>query len=281
MDYIIKKASSFTAEEQSVMGITGIPQDWPVEQYVYVDTIPDGFELISDTDLESLRLNHQPLYDSWLQALRPISPEAPSQVVKLDAPEDKDGRQLVRIATTNDGWVYSPRSLDFYTAKYKSLYNREHDGAGIDDGTDMGDALMKFFDQSGLELTKAENESDAEFQVRLDANCVKTFVDFEPTFDIDIYGCKLMIETAPIDRAYLWAIVAPDVPKEYGGCKTFMGGGMNLQMIMPKAISIADGKSSKMIRYDSVYHSGKIRLIIKHSAGEKIGIQMIYEFYRE
>lgn len=203
------------------------------------------------------------------------------RVVTVDTPLDSSSRPLYRIATTNDGWVYSPRSLDFYTAKYKSLYNREHDGAGIDDGTDLGDALMKFFDQSGLELTKAENESDAEFQIRLDANCVKTFVDFEPTFDIDIYGCKLMIENTPSSRAYLWTIVAPDIPKAYGGCKEFMGGGMNLQMIQPKEIGYTDGKSSKTIRYDSVNHSGKIRIIIKHGVGEKIGLQMIYEFYRE
>jgi len=90
-----------------------------------------------------------------------------------------------------------------------------------------------------------------------------------------------MIESAPIDRAYLWAIVAPDVPESYGGSKTFMGGGMNLKMIQPKEIGYTDGKSSKIIKYDPIYHSGKIRLIVKHSAGEKLGIQMIYEFYRE
>jgi len=224
----------------------------------------------SEAILNAIILNHtgEPL---------PIIPN----IVSLDGPKDPDGRILTRQATTRDGWAYSPRSLDFYTSKYKSLYNRKHNGAGIDDGTDMGDALMKFYDTNGTELVKAENESDADFQTRLDSSCIKTFVDFEPTFDIDIYGCKLMFESAPIDRAYLWAIVAPDVPEAYGGSKAFMGGGMNLKMMLPKEIGYTDGKSSKLIRYDPVYHSGKIRLILKHSLGEKLGIQMIYEFYQQ
>lgn len=281
MDYIIKKASSFTVEEQAIKGITGIPQDWPVEQYVYVDTIPEGFELISDTDLASLKINNQAAYDAWLQDLRPIAPEPTPQVVRLDVPEDKSGRQVVRIATTNDGWYYSPRSVDFYTSKHKSVYNHKHDGAGIDDGTDLGDAKIRFFDATDTEMVIGLEESDADFQLRLDSSCVKTYLDFEPLYDIDMYGCKLMIKNAPIDRAYIWAVIAPDIPESYGGSKSFMGGGMNLSMIEPKTILYTDGKSSKLIKYDPIYHSGKSRAVVKHSVGEIIGIQIVYEYYRE
>jgi hypothetical protein len=281
MDYIIKKVSSFTLEEQAEKGITGIPQDWPVEQYVYLDSIPEGFELISDIDLESLKLNNQALYDAWLQSLRPLPPAPAPQLVKLDTPEDKSGRQVIRIATTNDGWYYSPRSIDFYTSKYGSLYNRKQDGAGIDDGTDLGDAILRFYDASDLELTKAENESDSDFQIRLTSSCVKTTMDFEPLYSIDLYGCKLMLKAAPIDRAYIWAIIAPDIPEHLGGSKAFMGGGMNLSMIAPKVTLYTDGKSSKLIKYDPIYHSGKTRAVVKHSLGEQIGLQIVYEYYRE
>lgn len=200
---------------------------------------------------------------------------------KIGIALDESNRPFSKIVTTSENWVYSPRSLDFYTSKYKSLYNRDHNGAGIDDGTDHGDALMKFFDASGTEMVKEESESDEEFQVRLTASCVKTYVDFEPTFDYDIFGCKLMIENAPSSRAYLWAIAVPDVPKAYGGSKEFMGGGMNLKMMETKCIAYTDGKSSKILKYDPTYHTNKIRIIVKHSAGEQIGLQMIYDFYVE
>lgn len=280
MDYIIKKASALTVEEQTSRGILGIPQDWPIEQYVYNDSIPEGFELISDVALEDLKLNHQVEYDAWLQSLRPINPEPSAPIVKIDTPEDADGRQLVRVATTNAGWIYSPRSLDFYTAKYNSLYNKDHEGAGIDDSVDMGDTIQRFFDQSGLELIKGSNESAEDFQIRLSQNCIKTVVDFEPQYDIDIYGAKLMVKTSPMGRAYFWAIVAPDIPKAYGGSIPFMGGGWNLQMIEPRHICESDGKSSKTIHYDSVYHSGKIRLLVKHELGEVFGMQVLLEYYK-
>jgi hypothetical protein len=85
VDYIIKKASSFTSEEQIARGIAGIPQDWPVEKYDYVDTIPDLFELINDVDLATLKENNQAAYDAWLQALRPIAPPPAIQSINVNS----------------------------------------------------------------------------------------------------------------------------------------------------------------------------------------------------
>lgn len=78
MNYIAKKASSFTVEERALMGITGIPLDWIVEKYIYEDTVPvgsqfDGFELLSEEEIQVIEENNQAAYDAWLQALRPIS----------------------------------------------------------------------------------------------------------------------------------------------------------------------------------------------------------------
>jgi hypothetical protein len=72
MDYNIKRASALSSEEQEALGITGIPQDWPVERYLYVDNTPERFELISDINLQILIDNNQTAYDAWLQAKRPI-----------------------------------------------------------------------------------------------------------------------------------------------------------------------------------------------------------------
>lgn len=82
MDYIIKKASSLSEEEQTALGFTGIPQDWPIEKYKYVDSIPEGFELINSEDLDTLIFNNQAAYDSWLQAKRPVI-TPPSPIIQI------------------------------------------------------------------------------------------------------------------------------------------------------------------------------------------------------
>lgn len=78
MDFIIKKASALSQEEQVSRGISGIPQDWPIEKYPYIDSVPDGFEQISEENLSILIGNNQAAYDAWLQALRPIVNNPPT-----------------------------------------------------------------------------------------------------------------------------------------------------------------------------------------------------------
>jgi len=208
----------------------------------------------------------------------PMPDEASS--VTIDGPKDAEGRQLTKIVATTSTWHYSPRSLDFYTSKYKSLYNRSHYGDGtIDSAPDMGDAYMSFFDAAGTEIIKGEGESSTDYQTRLSSLCTKTTVTFECLYDIDVFGAKMMIKNPPTERAYVWAIAAPDVPESYGGNVVFMGGGMNLSFFADKSCVEYDGKSSAIMRYDPVYHSGKILVMAKHEAGAQIGIQFIIQYY--
>ena len=83
MDWIVKKASALSAEEQALRGITGIPQDWPIELYPYTHDIPDLFEQMSDFDLELLKANHQAEYDAWYYSLQPAAPIPAPQPVSL------------------------------------------------------------------------------------------------------------------------------------------------------------------------------------------------------
>jgi len=282
MDFIIKKASELSPEEQAALGITGIPADWPIEVYPYNEVIPDKFIKISDTDMELLKANNQAAYDAWLQALRPLpQPPAPTPVT-LTYPTDEQGKPYFTQSVTNTEWYYSPHSLDFYTAKYKSLYNRKHDGNGIDDGTDMADAYLSFYDAEGVEIVHGGyEETDEGYQARLTAGCVKTVMTWEKIESFDVVGAQLYIANQPVGRAYLWVIAAPDIPYEYGGSKAFMGRGMNLQMMRDKSVHNFDAKTSKTVHYDPVYHSGKVSTIVKHAVGEQIGIQIIFVLYEE
>lgn len=200
-------------------------------------------------------------------------------------PRDADGKRMYRHSETNANWGYAPRALDFTTSKWKSLYNRKHDGAGISDGTDYGDAWEHYYDSNGDELsyqqTGYESETEAQFQSRLDSNCIKTMISFEKESDMDIFGAKLWFKNTPSTDAYLWVIAAPDIPESYGGSVAFMQGGMNLKFFSDKDCFECDGKTTKLVKYDPTYHSGKLDIIIKHAAGAKIDVQMLYQYYEE
>jgi hypothetical protein len=138
---------------------------------------------------------------------------------------------------------------------------------------------MRFFNATNTELTKGAEESAEDFQIRLTANCVMTFVEFEPHWDYDVVGAKLQVRNPPTDRAYFWFIAAPDVPAAYGGNVAFMGGGMNLHFFSESETFYCDGKTTSRVTYDDQWHSGKLAIIIKHNVGVQIGIQLILKFY--
>lgn len=196
-------------------------------------------------------------------------------------PHDPEMKPYMTQSMTKLDWYYSPHSLDFYTAKAGSLYNRKHDGALIDDGTDPGDAWMQFYNASGTELVQGESESDEDYQTRLSTDCVKTIMSWEKQESFDVLGAYLYIKSSPASRAYFWVVAAPDIPYENGGSKPYMGRGLNLQMMAPGVNHYFDAKTTKTVGYDTVYHSGKVAAVVKHGAGEQIGLQLIFICYEE
>lgn len=84
MDLIVKQASALTTEEKTTLGITGIPDSWPIESYPYVDVVPDGFTQMTDSDMQAIKDNNQAAYDAWLQSLRPIVNTPPENPVNAD-----------------------------------------------------------------------------------------------------------------------------------------------------------------------------------------------------
>ncbi len=196
------------------------------------------------------------------------------------APSDEEGKPLIRTSVTKTSWHYEPRAIDFFTSKYNSIYNRKHDGATIDDGSDYDDATMVFYNGSGTELKRGDYGSDELFQQVLSTQCAKTVVYFEPKFAYEIFGATLNVCCPPEDRAYLWVLIAPHIPEEYGGSVPFMAGGLNLKMFKDGTVVKYDAKTSKEIPYDPVNHTGTIGLVVKHGLGVAISLQMQFEFYK-
>lgn len=209
-----------------------------------------------------------------------------TQNFKLDAnkplaPIHSDERkQIVLMSMTNNNWHYEPRSLDFYTSKANSLYNRFDDGASIEGGTDYGDASLRFYDSTGTAIDRNNYTTDTDYQDALDLLCVKTEMHFEPWHDFEIFGAILNLKNRPLERAYLWVTAVPDVPKEYGGDIPFMSGGLNLSMLPDFAVIKYDAKTGSRLNYNAEYHTNKLVIIVKHAAGARIGLQITYEFYK-
>ncbi len=218
----------------------------------------------------------------------PLPPDA--TLVTLDEIKDSSSRLCIRQVVTNPDFYYKPRSLDFYTSRYNSLYNRKHasdpsnttTGGAIEGSLDHNDGLLQFFDATNTELVKGAEESAEDFQLRITASCTKTVLLFEPTFTYDIFGAKLQFivpqSLGETDRAYFWVVLAPDIPEAYGGNVVFMGGGMNIAFFRDNHFE-CDGKTVARVAYDPVYHSGKMAVILKHNPGIQIGMQLILQFY--
>ena len=192
---------------------------------------------------------------------------------------DSEGAVMSRGKTTRTGWHYEPRSLDFVTSVFGSIYNRRHNGAGFYDGTDYGDATLHFFDSTNAELVKGSTETAADYQIRLDANAIKTHVDWQSVVEIDIIGATVSVLSPPIgtNHAWAWIIVAPDIPAIYGGCVPFMAGGWNLRFFDKDSKTFIDGRGVKAFPPDFVYNSNKMRVVIKHELGARIECQFVVE----
>lgn len=200
----------------------------------------------------------------------------------INEQKDSDGANIVRTKTTQTGWHFEPRSIDFITSKAGSLFNRKPAGNTIDSSEDYGDATLKFFDQNGLQLTQGQGESAEAYQARLDSYCVKSQIDWQATYDMDIIGTTVSVLNPPTgsERAYIWITIAPDIPANLGGNVEFLAGGWNLRFFTLDQTSFLDGRGIKRLAYDPVYNSNKIRVTAKHSPGIKIELQFVAEHFR-
>lgn len=197
-------------------------------------------------------------------------------------PKDSDGSPLYRSKTTEAGWHYEPRSIDFITSQAGSLYNRKHNGWTIDAGVDYGDAVLRFFDQSGNAITQGTSEALVDYQARLNGTCSVTYLDWHPQFELDIIGASVSVKNAPQgnERAYAWVIVAPDIPEGFGGSVPFMAGGWNLRFFAGDTEAQIDGRGVKRFKVDNVNNTNKFRTVIKHEIGAQIACQFIAQLYK-
>lgn len=181
---------------------------------------------------------------------------------------DTDGAQIVRIKAAKKGWSFWAIPIEFTTSILtSSVYAKDASG------TDIPGITYKIYDASNVEITVPGV---------LNANlalCTKTVVDFEPAFDYELIGGALRINSNPATDIRMWIVGAPDIPAIYGGSKEFASG-INLKFLAPDSSFEIDGRVTKYITYNATTHQGKLRIILKHSAGVQINLQIVIHAYR-
>jgi hypothetical protein len=185
--------------------------------------------------------------------------------------KDSDGSTIQKQKVTTSGWVYQLHCFEFKTATLNTIVSKK------EDGTDYNFATAKFYKlDNGSEVEITGDDLNQEF---LDANCVKTVIDWEPTHDYDIIGGSLKQKDVPTEDVYLWVTGVPDVPAQYGGSKLFVSS-VNLAYIGTDQGLRIDGRVAKYMPYSSTYHTNKFRLTLRHSAGFKHEVVMQFEIFK-
>lgn len=182
---------------------------------------------------------------------------------------DTDGAQIVRIKAAKRGWSFWSVPIEIVTSTLgATLFCQDSLGVAIPWIT------AKIYDGSDVEITTAG---------LLNANlntCVKTVIDFEPPFNFEIIGGSLRINSNPSQDVRLWIVAAPDIPVGSGGSKEF-GSGINLKFLAADNSWDIDGRVAKAVTYDPIYHSGKIRILLKHPAGLQVNLMFVVQLFRQ
>jgi hypothetical protein len=186
--------------------------------------------------------------------------------------KDSDGSSLSRVKVTTSGWHYQLHGVEFETAKLNSIYSKKADG------TDYNFTTMKFFELiDGVETIITDENLTQEY---IDAHCIRTDLDWEPTHDLEIIGGMLNMQSVPSADLRMWTIGVPDIPAPYGGSKPFAAN-VNLKFVGIEEGIKVDGRAPKYLSYNAIYHTTKLRMVFRHEAGFKHKLQMIFELFKE
>lgn len=142
--------------------------------------------------------------------------------------------------------------------------------------TDWGDIALSFFkDDGGGGLALMVNPTQPE----LDADCIRTVMDWEPLFHYDILGGQMEIMTLPAGfakDAYLTCLGIPFLSGAQGGSIEMLG---RKRVAYETQVMTLDGKTPKTLFYDATYHTNEIRSIVDHKAGDRIELEVAIDHY--
>lgn len=174
---------------------------------------------------------------------------------------DEEGATISRTKAAKKGWKAQFHSIRISTATEGGAHSKRRDG------TDTGFCTYIMKDAQGEVTTDPQQ-------------CVETIVTWEPQHDMEIVGGQALQKEPPNSNIWMWVTAAAHIPEIYGGSIAFTEGGINLQDIGVGGVVDFDGRASKYIKYDPIYHSGAFEICLKHDAGVQHSFTLIFELFR-
>lgn len=162
------------------------------------------------------------------------------------------------------GWSYQSHGIEFETSVLNSIYEKD------DKDNAMGFATLKTYN----DLAMTQESTD---QADADLNAVKTVINWEPTFDYELLKGEMFTDLMPVADLRVFTIGVPDIPPPLGS-KYFICG-MNLKYIKSQHILI-DGERTKLLEYNAIYHTNKLRIVLNHNAGFKHKLHVLFSIFR-
>lgn len=188
---------------------------------------------------------------------------------KLESPKDSDGSPLQRVKVTTTGWAYQLHSIEGETSKLNSIVANKADNTAWNFTTTKHYKLVDEVETLMVNPT----------QEQLNADCIKTVVEWEPTFDYEIIGGSFNQLAVPAQDVRIWVVGVPDVPAESGGNKLFVSS-VNLRYAGLEEGVRVDGRAPKYLTYNSTYHTNKLQIILRHPAGFNHKFCFIFEIFK-
>lgn len=170
-----------------------------------------------------------------------------------------------RITTCKQGRKYHSRYISFDTATDTDQFdNTDY----LDQ--DFGDVTYTMRDINGAITTDK-------------TLCKETHLDFEPHFDFELSGGTIDIPTSfagnDDDAWELHVLAVPDIPAASGGCIVFIAN-PHLKWYKGKSLGVDASLNPSDMKYSATYHTGKIRVIIKHPLGALSNFQANFKLFK-
>ena len=162
-----------------------------------------------------------------------------------------DGRTFSRITHVKDG-----RYLHVYYVVFSTSSKETNDTSGF--------FSVELFDDKG-------DPTD------VGANAVKTCVDFEPNFTVEMYGGGLETLEDMTEIFYASAIINPDIEENIGGNFVKI---RNKRLLRPKENVFKSGFGTVELPYTEGSHTNVLRAEIIHVKGIEQPFQYEVQFYK-
>lgn len=169
-----------------------------------------------------------------------------------------------RITTCEVGRSYQARFMQFITSNLTNP-NKDHKDNPL---TDFSLKCIKKVEGEYVECTPTE--------------ATETWVEWEPSFHYEIIGGDLyMPSVLPVDEDAwkMYVIAVPDIPEEYGGNKQFISN-CAIKWHKGAVLNVDCSLNPKELQYNSIYHTNKLRLIIKHPQGSQAEFQFNFKIFK-